>query len=70
MNGIKLYPKRVISVFISEKNDMDQLKKHFVITGVDKEPNNIALICKKYYLDNIKHELSYTDSTLQYIQIR
>jgi hypothetical protein len=39
MNGIKLYPKRDIPVFISEKNDMDQLKKHFVITGVDKEPN-------------------------------
>ena len=60
LNGIKIIPKRKSSIFISAKADLNQLKEHFVITGVDKASNNISFICKKYYLDNILHELSST----------
>ena len=62
LNCVKIYPKRATSIFISAKKDLDQLKEHFIITGVDKASNNISLICKKYYLDNIKHELSSTST--------
>ena len=38
------------------------LKRHFIMTTVDKASNNISFICKRYYLDNLKHELSTTST--------
>ena len=58
--------KRKESLFVSEKHDMDVLKEHFVLTSVDKASNNISLICKKFYLDNLCNELS---STTTYEQV-
>ena len=54
------------SLFVSEKNDMGVLKQHFIMTSVDKASNNISLICKKFYLDNLCNELS---STTTYEQV-
>ena len=32
------------------------------MSGVDKANKNISFICKKYYLDNIEHELNNTST--------
>ena len=32
------------------------------MSGVDKANNNIYFTCKKYYLDNIEHELNNTST--------
>ena len=39
------------------KEDLDALKTHFVLVPVDKAGNNVALICKKYYIETLEKEL-------------
>ena len=56
----KISCKRSQSVFVSESNDVDTLKDHFVITGIDKAQNNLSFICRYYYLKNLEEELSTT----------
>ena len=41
-----------------KKNDLEKLKTQFVFVPVDKAGNNVALICKKYYIDTMESELS------------
>ena len=62
IDSIKFAPKRSTSLFRSEKETMDTLKSHFVMTGVDKANNNPSFICKKYYLENIHNELKNTST--------
>ena len=58
----KIFCKRNQSILVSEAEDLSLLKQHFIMTSVDKASNNISFICKKYYLENIKHELSTTST--------
>ena len=58
----KIYCKRSQSILDSEADDLCKLKEQFILTGVDKAKNNVSFICKKYYLDNIMHELSTTST--------
>ena len=62
LSNIKLLCKRNESIFKSESKDMDNLKEHFVMTGVDKAQNNISFICRYYYLKNLENELSSTNT--------
>ena len=39
------------------KEDLDALKTNFVLVPVDKAGNNVALICKKYYIETLENEL-------------
>ena len=39
------------------KKQIDNIHKHFVITTVDKASNNFAIICKKFYTNQMKNEL-------------
>ena len=39
------------------KEDLETLKTHFVLP-VDKAGNNVALICKKYYIETLEKELT------------
>ena len=36
---------------------IDNIHKHFIITTVDKASNNFALICKKFYVEQMENEL-------------
>ena len=58
--SLKLQSKRKESIVKSEKEELEQLKSQFVFTSIDKASNNISIICKKFYLENIKNELSIT----------
>ena len=49
-----------MSVVNSESEDLEVLKDRFVLTSVDKASNNISLICKKFYVDNLDNELNNT----------
>ena len=49
VNSLKLSHKHTLAVMNSEKHDLDILKSHFIMTGVDKARNNISFICKRYY---------------------
>ena len=40
------------------KEDLETLKTHFVFVPVDKAGNNVALICKKYYIETLEKELT------------
>ena len=42
------------------------MKERFILTGVDKAPNNISFICKQFYLQNIRDEL---DNTSTYVLV-
>ena len=56
-------PVFIINVILKlEINDLNTLKEHFIMSGVDKVNNNISFTCKKYYLDNIEHELNHTST--------
>ena len=58
----RIYNKRNLPILKSEINDLNTLKEHFIMSGVDKANNNISFTCKKYYLDNIEHELNNTST--------
>ena len=68
VNNAKIYCKKAESTFDKYKDDLDKLKKHFIVTGVDKAPKNISLICKSYYIETMTNELvntnTYTDTNL------
>ena len=57
-----IYNKRNLPILKSEIKDLNTLKEHFIMSGVDKANNNISFTCKKYYLDNIEHELNNTST--------
>ena len=59
---MKLSNRRSVGILKSEKCDLDKLKEHFIMPGVDKAKNNISFICKKYYLENIRSELERTNT--------
>ena len=56
----KIFCKRNQTVISTEFEDLNVLKEHFIMTSVDKASNNVSFVCKKYYLDNVLHELSST----------
>ena len=58
----KISCKRDKSLFVTEEEDMSRLKEHFILTSVDKAANNISFVCKRYYLDNLQHELASTST--------
>ena len=38
---------------------LENLQKHFVLVLIDKASSNIAIICKKYYVETILKEIGY-----------
>ena len=50
VNSINLSKRRPVTIIKSKSNDLNKLKEHFIMTGVDKAKHNISFICKKYYL--------------------
>lgn len=50
------------SVLETNKIFWEDFKNKFVMCPVDKAGNNISIICKKYYVDNIETELNTTDT--------
>ena len=48
------------NVLCKRKNqeDLDTLKTQFVFVPVDKAGNNVAMICKKYYIETLEKELT------------
>ena len=52
---------KVKSTLEKSKEYFKCFKKSYVLCPVDKAGNNIAVVCKKYYLENIENELNKTD---------
>ena len=49
------------------KSALKRLHKDFVLVGADKANNNVIIICKQYYLDCIRQELS-TNTTYEKVE--
>ena len=41
------------------KKYLDEIKSEFVLVPIDKASNNIALICKKYYIEKVLNEVGF-----------
>ena len=52
----------------SASEELDFFHKHFVLCPVDKASKNIAIICKKYYMNTLLHECM--NNTLSYCNIK
>ena len=52
---------KVKSTLEKNKEYFKCFKKSYVLCPVDKAVNNIVVMCKKYYLENIENELNKTD---------
>ena len=52
----------------SASKELDFFHKHFVLCPVDKASKNIAIICKKYYMNTLMHECM--NNTLSYCNIK
>ena len=52
----------------SASEELDFFHKHFVLCPVDKASKNIAIICKKYYMNTLMHECM--NNTLSYCNIK
>ena len=50
--------EKVRSVFKDCAKELEDLKKKYVIVPIDKASNNIGFVCKKYYLQVLKQEVS------------
>jgi len=46
----------------SVRTELMELQKKFVFVPTDKAQNNIAIICKKFYLDSLLKEVAFTDT--------
>ena len=53
---------KVKSIVDSNKEFWDDFRMKFVLCPVDKAGNNVAIICKKYYIENIEKELNTTNT--------
>ena len=60
--NVSISCKRNQSIFKSESKDVNLLKEHFIMSGVDKAQNNISFNCRYYYLKNLDDELSSTNT--------
>ena len=60
--NVSISCKRNQSIFKSESKDVNLLKEHFIMSGVDKAQNNISFTCRYYYLKNLDDELSSTNT--------
>ena len=56
--------KRKKHVLRTEKhlNSLQELKHDYVLVPADKAPNNVIVVCKKYYLDVVLNELNSTNT--------
>ena len=61
MQKIKKYKFNNILSKHEVKEELSILQDHFVFTPVDKAAKNVSIICKKFYLDTVSHEIE--DST-------
>ena len=55
----KITPRKTNPVLKRDdvKKYLDHLHKHFVLVPVDKASNNIAIICKRFYVEVILKEI-------------
>ena len=60
--NVSISCKRNQSIFKSESKDVNLLKEHFIMSGVDKAQSNISFTCRYYYLKNLNDELSSTNT--------
>ena len=57
---------RYKSVINQNKLFWDDFQSKFILAPVDKAGNNVSIICRKYYIDNIRNELENTSTYEQY----
>ncbi len=46
------------------RHDLDELHNRFVFVPTDKAKNNISIICKKFYIDSLLKEVSFSTDAL------
>ena len=63
LNRCKLFQYNNVLNKRENIDNLETLKTHFVFVPVDKAGNNVALICKKYYIETLEKELSSTTFT-------
>ncbi|HEY0579167.1 MAG TPA: hypothetical protein VGC75_00530 [Candidatus Nitrosocosmicus sp.] len=47
------------------RHDLCELRKKFVFVPTDKAQNNISIICKKFYIDSLLKEVSFSLDPLE-----
>ena len=65
INSIRITPQQTKPVLQDPiaKAYLDELHKKFVIVPIDKAANNVAIICKRFYLTSILQELGIPGNT-------
>ena len=62
MNNCKIYNYNKVLSNQSVKEALNKLKKDFVLAPVDKAGNNIAIVCKQYYVDIVTKEIQHSQT--------
>jgi hypothetical protein len=65
INSIRITPQRTKPVLQDPvvRAHLDDVHKKFVIVPIDKAANNVAIICKRFYLSSILQELGVPGNT-------
>ena len=53
---------KIRSILDSNNKFWEDFSRKFVLCPIDKAGNNVAIVCKKYYIDNIDGELNTTST--------
>ena len=55
----RIHPKPTTKILSDDvvKNDLDKLQERYVMVPIDKADNNVAFVCKRYYIEVIVKEL-------------
>ena len=58
LENVKPYSYYSILSDVDVKRELEKLHKDFVLVPTDKAQNNVTIVCKKFYLEMIKKELT------------
>ena len=55
----RIHPKPTTKILSDDvvKNDLDKLQERYILIPIDKADNNVAFVCKRYYIEVIVKEL-------------
>ena len=65
LNNCESYSYNSVLTNPEVKRELVKLQNHFVFTPIDKAANNVAIVCKRYYIDIIKAEIQNSQTFVE-----